>query len=302
MAEAEEEATTTLPTEDSILLQPDSHVVFTVPRKSFSRIPNTWFTENFPSNGDPPLLLPTRYDKESRPIYQIFIPQHTLEAFLQILQVPSLLKQYTFELPRPCEYCQKLDVWQLYLAEYFRIDIPLREGGLLQGKKRAREEVEEAKADEEKKDFSQPPKRFKRDYHDWEVLIALFDHILKQHPDHQSFEDGIHSTLKCIFGPQSTIPLNEKNILITKGMFIESKMDALKVAAGRVLNHHFHLEVDVKHFDFGTVREMTAYRYAAEGPLRGGIPTDAWPTNSPDFDDEVLVVTLEWKRWDGKCM
>jgi hypothetical protein len=283
------------PTADTVLFQTSSfHGLFTVPRELLHAIPGTWFADTFPMH-KPARVLPVYYDKQSRPVYQIFVPSDVFEAFLEILQLPDLLKGYLYELPKCCDYKRPLKVWQLYLTEYFHVDIPLETGGKLMGK-RAREEEKE----EEARDFSRPPKRFKRDYHDWEVLIALFEYIFEKHPDEDAFQEGTQSTLHCLFGPKASIPWKEHGERpVTADDFIEKKPDALKKAAERVLNAHFDLEVAVKTFEFGLVRALTS---GYNGALRNGITRDYWPDNSPGFDDTVLVIVLEWKEWDGKSM
>lgn len=181
--------------EEIIYLQANGGHTETLSRTLMDAIPGSWFQRQF-GMGRPIVMRPMEItEKKKRPLYLVNVPNDVLVAFVHLLTLPELLPSYSTHLPDSCKYGVKLETWLLYLARYFPGDNLLK-------REREEEEVKEDPNAVYAKDTSRPPKRFRRDYLEWEVCMELVDWIFKNHKNIESFLDQGNEYL-CVVMPDT---------------------------------------------------------------------------------------------------
>jgi hypothetical protein len=273
-----------------------------VSRKLLSAFRGSWFDEHFGRPG--PITYPrwTRTEKSGRTVYHIDVPYDVLEAFIHLHALPELFALWTTQLPDCCKYNRKLETWQRYLALYF--------SNQMASLKRPREGAEEdEKAGQMEsplvaghwlRDFSRPPKRFRRDFKEWEVGKAFIKWILDNHPQAGEFTESECEELEIVMSRDQTFPLPDgRQASVLTEIFGEKKEKRIKEALKRIIRSHYAFELKTHTYN-SNVAASDLFRH----PFNLGRES-IWPVKGADrlsIDDRFMVLTFMWEDWDGSSL
>lgn len=265
-----------------------------ISRKLLNHFKGSWFEEHFGQPG--PITYPrwTILEKTQRVVYHVDVPPNVLEAFIQLHALPELFDIYSTQLPDCCTYGIKLDTWLRYLAQYFSNQLTL-------SLKRPREEEEEEEMEKGRwrRDFSRPPKRFRRDFKEWEMGKAFIQWIFDKHPEAASFLDAESESLQVVMAKDQTFPFGEKNIEILSQIFGKDKEIRIKKSIERIVMSHYDVSIKVDKFN-DNVSASDLFSYPNHFSRNA-----VWPVKGTErlsIDDRFIVLTLTWEDWDGSSV
>jgi hypothetical protein len=272
--------------DETVSLASTSGQTMHVSRKLLSNFKGSWFDAHFGQPG--PITYPrwTKQEKSNRLVYHLDVPSHVLEAFVQLHALPELFPLWTTQLPDCCTYGIQLDVWLRYMAQYFSNQMTLLK----------RPHEDEGEENTFRRDFSRPPKRFRRDFKEWEVGKAFIQWILDTHPHATSFLDCETEQLAVVMPRDQKFPLGEKQLEVLSHIFDNDKVKRIKTSLERIILSHHDLSIKVDKFD-GNVSGTELFNY----PHRLSRER-IWPVNGNDrlsIDDRFMLLTLTWEDWNG---
>jgi hypothetical protein len=180
-----------------------------------------------------------------------------------------------------------------YLSKYFS-------GGRLLKRSRDESTPEIDETSIFTRDTSRPPKRFRRDYNEWEFCLALITWIFENHKHIQPFLDSEHETLDVVMKDTQTLLVKEKEVRI-KDVFSSDakKQKRLRESMQRVIENHHNYSIKVEELSIDA---------SASAAFNHPMNIDrgyAWPMENDEIknlkiDARLIVMKFKWQDWDGK--
>jgi len=232
-------------------------------------------------------------EKSGTPVYLINVPHRVLEAFIQILALPELFEEYTARLPECCKYGLDLPTWSRYLTLYFSGAQLLKRPLPCEG---------EGEGVEWKRDTSRPPKRYRRDFIEWEFCLALVHWIFENHRHIKAFLRSEHETLDVVMPLDQTLTVGDQEVQIA--VPLDARKDGskrLKDSIQRIVDNHYDYAIEVTEIAVG-VHASNVFSYP-----RSIQKAWTWPLERDDIqkltlEAKLIVMTFKWLDWDGKSL
>lgn len=271
-----------------------------ISRDVLNTFKGSWFDKHFGGAGE--ITRPYYHinTKTGRCTYQVNVTGNVLAAFIQLHTLPGLFPLYATQLPDNITYGMKLETWLMYLAKYFpeQVGRPKRP--------RDNDNDDDDDPNEITRDTSRPPKRFRCDHREWQMVTGFLDWVVENHPHIDAFRDGIKSRLQIVMSPTQVFTWKHNgteeeasvtDLFTTTDDFDQNKLDRIKATIVRILSAQYWLEVDTPSIGLkvGTWELGRAPFSLSE--------TGLWPLTYVNLTttDTYDVLVLKLKHWDGVC-